>query len=88
VEFKDLVCSSMGISFSIGYEKYLGLPSLVGHSKTKSFATILSRVQKRVDGWKEKFLSQAGRGVLIKAVLQAVPTYCMGVFLLLKSLCQ
>lgn len=88
VEFKELVGSSMGISLSAGYEKYLGLPSLIGRSKTRSFATILSRVWKRVDGWKEKFLSQAGRKVLIKAMLQGVPTYCMGVFLLPKDLCK
>jgi hypothetical protein len=49
-EFKELVCSSLDITFTVGYEKYLGLPSLIGRSKKKSFASILSKVRNRVDG--------------------------------------
>jgi hypothetical protein len=55
--FKELLRSSAGISAISSYEKYLGLPSLVGQSKTITFAGIESRVRKRLDGWKEKFLS-------------------------------
>lgn len=42
----------------------------------------------RMQGWKEKLLSQAGKEVMIKAVIQSIPTYSMSVFKLPVSLCK
>ena len=70
------------------YEKYLGLPSFVGRAKKQSFSYLRERVWSKIKGWKEKLLSQAGREVLIKSVLQAMPTFTMGCFKLPKSLCK
>ena len=33
-----------------------------------------------MQGWKEKLLSQAGKEIMIKAVVQSIPTYSMNVF--------
>jgi len=41
-----------------------------------------------MNGWKEKFLSHAGKEILLKAVLQAIPTYSMSIFQLQKTLCR
>jgi len=57
------------------YSKYLGLPAFVGRSKKQVFNFVQDRVWKKLKGWKEKFLSIAGREVLIKSVVQAIPTY-------------
>ena len=41
-----------------------------------------------MQGWKEMFLSQAGKEVMIKEVVQSIPAYSMGVFKLLVCLCK
>jgi len=61
-------------------DTYLGLPSFVGKSKIKFFGFIKDRVMKKINNWEVKFLSKAGKEVLLKAVIQAIPTYSMCVF--------
>jgi hypothetical protein len=42
----------------------------------------------RIEGWRAKTLSQAGRLVLIKSVAAALPSYAMSSFLLPISCCK
>ena len=70
------------------FDKYLGLPTIIGRSKTQIFDFVKTRVWKKLKGWKEKSLSRAGREVLIKVVAQAIPSYVMSCFILPDSLCQ
>ena len=72
----------------VQYERYLGLPSLVGRNKKASFNYIKKRVWKQLQGWKEKLLSQARREILIKSVVQVIPTYTMSYFKLPLGLCS
>ena len=58
-------------------KKYLGLPSLIGRSKKQVFTEIKERVGKKMLGWKEKLLSIGGKEILIKVMVQAMPTYIM-----------
>ncbi|KAK4401671.1 putative mitochondrial protein [Sesamum angolense] len=61
-------------------ELYLGLPSRVVRSKRELFSMIRDRIWKRITGWNDKFLSQAGKEVLIKSIVQAIPSYAMSCF--------
>ncbi|XP_063945891.1 uncharacterized protein LOC108212308 [Daucus carota subsp. sativus] len=85
-ELKQKVIDILGISKSSGKSKYLGLPATLGKNKSEVFAYILERVLKKMQGWKSKLLSQAGREILIKAVVQAIPSYAMHCFLLSQSM--
>ena len=70
------------------FEKYLGLPMVGGKNKVSTFKDLRERIAKRVTGWKEKFISKAGREVLLKTVAQAIQTYSMSLFQLPKALCN
>lgn len=69
-------------------EKYLGLPVYMGRSKSKTFSYLKERVWRKIQGWKEKLLSRAGKDILIKAVAQAIPSFAMSCFDLTKTLCD
>jgi hypothetical protein len=81
------ICAMLCTAATTQFEKYLGLPSVVGRAKRRAFHEIKDRVWRRLPGWKEKLLSQVGREVLIKAVIQAIPTYAMSCFKFLAGLC-
>ena len=49
-------------------------------NKKASLNYIKERVWNKLQGWKEKLLSQVGREVLLKVVVQAIPTLAIGMF--------
>jgi hypothetical protein len=71
--------ASVGIACEALSEKYLGLPTVVGRSKEGAFKNLTERSHGKVGGWKGQGLSKAGKEVLVKSVLQAVPAYAMAV---------
>ena len=60
----------------------------MGNSKKRAFQGIIDKVLSRIEGWRAKTLSQAGRLVLIKSIAAALPSYAMGSFLLPNSFCS
>lgn len=87
-EFRDYINFVTGVSTIKCFEKYLGLPALVGQSKLKTFAEIQGMVSKKLGGWNEKFISKPGKEVLLKVVIKAIPTYYMSVLSLPEILCR
>ncbi|XP_012844352.1 PREDICTED: uncharacterized protein LOC105964373 [Erythranthe guttata] len=68
------------------HDKYLGMPASMGKTKKEVFSFLRDRVWSRIKGWGGKQLSKAGKEVLIKSVLQAIPSYIMSCFMLPKGL--
>ncbi|KAK9988433.1 hypothetical protein SO802_028672 [Lithocarpus litseifolius] len=85
---KELVKNLLGVPKIREYEKYLGLLVVVGRNKKASLNYIKDRVWGKLQEWKEKLLSQAGKEVLLKAVVQAIPTFAMSCFRLPVGLCR
>lgn len=82
------MCDLLQVTKETMSEKFLGLPVHVGRSKSGAFAYQKDRIWKRIQGWNEKFLSWAGKEILIKAVAQAISAFAMGCFDLSKTLCD
>ena len=80
--------TTLGLQEIEHFEHYLGLPSLVGRRKKRSFNLIKEKVWRKLQSWEGKLLSQAGREVLIKVVIQAIPTFSMVCFKLSLGLCH
>jgi hypothetical protein len=78
----------LGLFETHGIDSYLGIPSFMGRSRNKAFQFIKEKVWRKLNYWKIVFLSQAGKEILLKAVIQAIPTYCMSIFQLQISLCK
>ncbi|KAA3455435.1 reverse transcriptase [Gossypium australe] len=87
-EKKRMVSQMLGVRSSNDPEGYLGLPNMVGRRKKAAFQILKDRLKKRIDNWSTRHLSQGGKEVFIKSVLQAIPTYSMACFLLPKTLCS
>ena len=57
VEKRKEITRLLGLQATDKYEKYLGLPTLVGRSRYKAFKGIRDKVWKKLNDWKVNFLS-------------------------------
>lgn len=61
---------------------------VIGRSKNAVFKYIKERIMKKVNNWKGKLLSPAGKKVQLKPVAMAMPAYTMNCCKLPKGLCR
>ncbi|KAL0456369.1 UNVERIFIED_CONTAM: hypothetical protein Slati_0976100 [Sesamum latifolium] len=86
--FQEELARILGVWVVEKHVKYLGLPALVGQSKKEIFHSLKDRIWKRLQSWRCKNLSQAGKAVLLQFVVQTMPTYVMGCFIIPISICR
>ncbi|XP_019152396.1 PREDICTED: uncharacterized protein LOC109149189 [Ipomoea nil] len=82
------IATIAGIPATDDLGRYLGVPSLHGRITKEHYRSILDRVQSKLEGWKTRFLSLAGRQVLTQSVLNAIPSYAMQTMFLPKGVCD
>ncbi|KAK1297873.1 hypothetical protein QJS10_CPB14g00976 [Acorus calamus] len=64
---------------------HLGLPLHVARMGKCEWAPLVSRFERRLEGWKSSFLSLGGRLTLIQAVLTNLPIYYLSIFKIPKG---
>ncbi|XP_026445575.1 uncharacterized protein LOC113346225 [Papaver somniferum] len=73
----DTLSHILGVKNMDSKEKYLGSPLFIGKSKVKSFEDINTTFERRLANWQGETMCQAGRGTMVKVVLNAVLMYQM-----------
>ena len=76
-ETRDSLCSILGFKSTPNLGKYLGFPVQYKNSSSRDFDFILERVQNKLQDWKANLLSMAGRLILTKTMISAIPSYLM-----------
>jgi hypothetical protein len=87
-EKREEILSLSGLTEANRIDIYLGLLCLVGESRVQAFNSIKDRIWRKLQDWKVKFLSQAGKEILLKAMIQAIPTYNISVLQLPITQCR
>ena len=82
------IIGMLGVEVTNGNSYYLGLPSVLSCSKRVIFGFLKDRLRKRLSSWQSKLLLRAGKSILIRIVVQTLPTYSIGVFLIPPSVLE
>lgn len=85
---QDRVKHYLNIRVSRSHELYLGAPSFALKNKRAQFGYLKERMFKKVDSWNHRHFTKGGKEVLIKSVLQAIPTYAMACFRMPSTICK
>ncbi|XP_061362932.1 uncharacterized protein LOC133306628 [Gastrolobium bilobum] len=82
------ISESLGVGITADLGKYLGVPLHHKRLTKNSFKFVLDRVHRRLSSWNQSSLSLAGRSVLAKAVLEALPSYAMQSAVVPSGICS
>uniref|UniRef100_A0A2N9G2E0 Reverse transcriptase zinc-binding domain-containing protein n=1 Tax=Fagus sylvatica TaxID=28930 RepID=A0A2N9G2E0_FAGSY len=85
---KSNLANFLGVKLVPSPGKYLGVTFKLRGGRTADFQDLLDKVSNKLQGWKAKLLSQAGRLTLINSVLNSIPIYTFSVFKAPHSICN
>ncbi|EEF43404.1 conserved hypothetical protein [Ricinus communis] len=75
------------VNASVSESQNLDLLSTISAEEGKQYLACIRKSPQRLQGWRRKLLSRAGKEVLLKTLAQAIPNFIMNVFLLPFELC-
>ena len=85
---KRSICKKQGINATQNLGHYLGFPLIYKGRSGDAFNFVIDKVQKKLNGWKAKFLSKARKMVLTKSVAIPIAKYYMQCHALPIKVCE
>lgn len=82
------ICDKLHIKSTDDLGMYLGMPTLTSRVTKETFRHICEKIDRRLSGWKTKYLSLAGRITLTKSTLSTISYFSMQTAKLPRSTCD
>ena len=70
---KDLIVGTFEIPTTTQIGTYLRTPILTTRRTTNAYQYIVDKIQKKIEGWQDKYLSVVNRVTLIKSSTASIP---------------
>ena len=74
------------MKFNYDKDRYMGMGIIFQRKRSTNFDGLNEKIISKASSWKGRLLNQEGRGILIKSVLQAIPTHQMSCFKIPKKM--
>jgi hypothetical protein len=87
-EIKNEVKQKLGVHNESLQDSYLGMPTQIGLSLIVTLRYLFDRMRRRINGLSDRPLSRKGNEVMLKAVIQVIPTYVRSCFELPVATCD
>ena len=85
---KSKMAQDLGVKLVSHPSKYLGVNFKLRGNRIADFQDLIGKISSKLQGWKVKLLSQAGRLTLINSMLNSVSIYTFSVFKIPKTVCK
>lgn len=84
----ETLAHSLHVNLEQNPRKYLGLNFKFRGEKVVDFQFLVDKLHTKLQGWKAKLLSQAGRTTLVSFMLQSIPLYTFSCFKVPEAICN
>ena len=85
---KDEISAILGMDTTTDLGLYLGMPTLTSRVTRDTYAHLCEKIDRRLTGWKSKYLSLAGRITLAKSTLSTMANYSMQTARIPRGVCD
>lgn len=86
-QFKNAANALLNMPHLGDISSYLGIPFSLTRNQKHLFKPLLYKIALKMSAWSKKLLSNVGRFIMIKYVLQALPLHQMACIKLPKLIC-